>query len=602
MSPVVRHLSGHVRARALAAQRIDEPLGPADSEWLDEHLAGCAACAAVADAYGADRRLFTPLRDAAFVPPRDLWARTAAAIEAERGVGARPVASRRRSWLPLASLAPLAGLAVVAVLVGSTLLTGSPVAPGTPGIAGSPPAPTAIALNPGQINIVTRDADGGLQVLSAGVDEVCPLAAEQCGAATPSFATAPLSGLAASGHMDAIISPHRDRIVVVQRNASGSDGVYVLAVRPPTGGGAATIPTSTPDAGATSSAAPTATGAATPAETQTPTRKPGATGSPPSASASVDVDPSPSGTPPGETASVAPTQSQRPSASPTVAASPSVTPESTPEATLTPAPAVEVTPAPDGAIEIASDVVVVGSVAEYDADGGRFAFTARPADGSAGPDVYVWNTADPRAVAVTEDHGSLFAGWDGKDLLVSRVVDGAPRTTALSARTGDVRTGTEQPAWLPAISPDGTQAVWWNGEVELADDDVTWRPAKGRLVIGSWPAGTGDVQVLSRRAPASWQVRWGTDGSTVAVWTADEDGESGTLNLYAIDEASGRVRLADPLLRDEPALAGFSLEAGRLVYATPESGGSRDVWVFAWEGSSTGKVQLPGETEITVIR
>jgi hypothetical protein len=263
---------------------------------------------------------------------------------------------------------------------------------------------------------------------------------------------------------------------------------------------------------------------------------------------------------------------------------------------------VDVTPAPDGAIEIAKDVVVVGSIADYDEDGSRFAFTARPADGSGGPDVYVWDTSDTRARRVTGDHASLFAGWADGDLLVSRVVDGKPRTMAVSPRTGKDRSGTTQAAWLPAVSPDGTQGVWWDGDVELAADGVSWTPSKGRLVIGPWPAGTGDVQVLERRAPASWQVRWAPDGSAVGVWTADDDGETGSLSLYAIDPDTGRASLSRPLLDDEAALAGFSLDARRLVYAAPDKGDQRAVWVFAWEGDSAGKVRLPGDTEITVIR
>ena len=85
-----------------------------------------------------------------------------------------------------------------------------------------------------------------------------------------------------------------------------------------------------------------------------------------------------------------------------------------------------VTPAPDGTIQIASDVIVVGGVAAYNADGSRFAFTARPADGSAGPDVYVWDTSEterPRG-----DHGPpvRLRGLGWADLLVSRVVDDRP--------------------------------------------------------------------------------------------------------------------------------------------------------------------------------
>ena len=91
------------------------------------------------------------------------------------------------------------------------------------------------------------------------------------------------------------------------------------------------------------------------------------------------------------------------------------------EPSTAPTPSVEVTPRPDGAVEIASNVIVVGTTAAYSPDGTHFAFTARPADGDAGPDVYVWKVGDKRALAVTDDHRSVFAGWLGKRLLISRV-------------------------------------------------------------------------------------------------------------------------------------------------------------------------------------
>ena len=53
--------------------------------WLDEHLAGCDACRAIAAAYDADRAALRGLRDHQPEPPRDLWARTSAAIEREVG-------------------------------------------------------------------------------------------------------------------------------------------------------------------------------------------------------------------------------------------------------------------------------------------------------------------------------------------------------------------------------------------------------------------------------------------------------------------------------------------------------------------------------------
>ncbi len=77
----------HDRACGLAALRLDEPLSPTDAAWLDAHLGACKACAEVAAEYDEQRLAFRALRDLAPEPPRDLWARTSAAIEAER---ARP--------------------------------------------------------------------------------------------------------------------------------------------------------------------------------------------------------------------------------------------------------------------------------------------------------------------------------------------------------------------------------------------------------------------------------------------------------------------------------------------------------------------------------
>ncbi|HXG40507.1 MAG TPA: hypothetical protein VNJ28_06150, partial [Candidatus Limnocylindrales bacterium] len=46
-------LSAHERARRLAALRLAEPLGPAHSAWLAEHLTGCERCRAIAAEYEA---------------------------------------------------------------------------------------------------------------------------------------------------------------------------------------------------------------------------------------------------------------------------------------------------------------------------------------------------------------------------------------------------------------------------------------------------------------------------------------------------------------------------------------------------------------------
>ena len=583
MSPVFGRPTGdHDRAQELAAIRVDEPLDAADESWLDAHLLTCVDCSAIAEAFDADRSLFGALRAAPPIPPRDLWARTAAAIDAEGGRGTRR--GRRLFGLPALTLAPVAGFAAVALVVGAGLLNGSPVVP-QPSVALVPP-PTPIALAPGDVAVLSRGAAGSYHVQTGVVDEVCPLAAETC-QASPSFEATERAAIGGADSVGAIISPARDRLVVVQRGATGADGVYAVPVKP---GGSGT---------ATATERPSQEPATTEPATPDPTATAPASGEPVESAAA-----SPSPDAPTE----APSASADPSGTPVVTPSeePAATPLPTDEPSPDPTPAVAVTPAPDGggAIHLAKDVIVVGGVAAYDADGSRFAFTARPADGSAGPNVYVWNTSEPLARAVTTDHRSIFAGWDGRELLVSRVVDGTPRTFHVNARTGAVKDERGHAAWLPTVAPDGAHAAWWDGSVALADDDLTWALGKGRVVLGEWPGTSGDQQVLAKGSLAAWEVRWSADGSVIGVWTTSEGGaKAGRLSLYPVDPATGRARLGAPILDDAPAYAGFAIEDGRLVYPGPGTDGTRSLWVVAWKGDAVvGRVELAGEGGATVIR
>ena len=80
---------------------MDGPLGADEATWLDEHLAGCAACAASPRSTPPTARRSARLRDAAPEPPRDLWARTASAIEQRIGRRRDP-----RSGLPAGDAPP----------------------------------------------------------------------------------------------------------------------------------------------------------------------------------------------------------------------------------------------------------------------------------------------------------------------------------------------------------------------------------------------------------------------------------------------------------------------------------------------------------------
>src|SRR6185369_11165962 len=104
------------------------------------------------DAYLADRALLRTLRDTQPEPPRDLWARTSAAIEAEgarRGRRSRqavpPRGPRLRSpFRGRAPLGVLSGALAVLLLVATALVPGGPFRPSESGL-GAVATPLAVA-------------------------------------------------------------------------------------------------------------------------------------------------------------------------------------------------------------------------------------------------------------------------------------------------------------------------------------------------------------------------------------------------------------------------------------------------------------------------
>lgn len=605
----------HDRAREYAAARLAEPLAPSEAQWLDAHLAWCAPCRAVAAEYETQRIAFRSLRLDAPSPPRDLWARTAAAIEADRD--ARPVrrdphaGGRVRGRQPF-PIAPLAGLLVVAVAVGASLLNGAPFlqpqATGSPA-AGSPsaPGPTPIAVAAREVPLVRQTADGTLVIQVGRIREVCPLGVADCGGEA-SIERRELGRVTAGTVSDVLLSPTRSHLVVLDRSAGGG-GVYVVPMADLPG---PTLPPATPGPDPTSD--PTSTPQPTPA------------GSP---------DPSDAPTPPPP--SDAPTTPPSPSLEPGTSEPPASEAPTEPA----PSPSVAVSPGPAGALQIAADVVLVGSIAGYAADGSVFAFTARPADGSAGPDVYVWRAGDAEAHPVTTEHDVVFADWLGSSLLVSRAVVEADGVTARPVTVLlDPETGAETPVaapamWRPTVDPLGRAGVWWDGTVRRDADGFSWIPGDGRLVMAPWPGVEEPADEAEPSTPASaspdgapvatvpaavspaaaspavlasgplrdWLVRWDETGTRLAVWIADpEDPAVGRLSLYAIDPTTGVIATDQPLLRDEPALEGFAIGAGRLAWSAVTPDGATQVEVLAWGQGVVGQVRFGPSEETVVVR
>jgi hypothetical protein len=625
--------TSHARARTALSDRLDELLEPSESRWLDDHLVGCAECRAVAADYDQQRSALRALAAVQPTPPRDLWARTAAAIERESaGRQRRPTRSSRNVLLR----SPLLPTALVVIVAAGTLISSRLLGGGVTTTPGSsvvtalasegggtlPPAATPIAVAE-RVQFISQDREGRFRVTSWDVHAVCPNGVISCPSGAPvedqpvQIQTKPESVFGSSDGR---------RLIVISHTATDTSSVSVVPV-----------PTATPEASATPEATATATAVSSPTATITVS---------PSASATSSTRPSstPTETPP---ASPTPTPKASASGGPTASPPGSELPSTSPTIPVTPSAS------PDGSIQIADNVVLVGQSAAYSPSGTWFAFTARPSDGTTGPDIYLWKVGDPAARAVTTDHASVFGSWVGEVAVgstVSTTSDGdaasAMPSSAMpsSAPAGsdaadaaivgtsfllDPTTGNRidivrgRRTWRPTVDPSGHRAVYWTGSLRLAGDAPVFVPAAGRLVIGDWStsdpsasAGTAtgsaapddgsarhETTIASGRVD-DWDARWDSTGTKLAVWIADPDNaQVGTLSLYSLDPFDGRIDLKKPLLDGTPATAGFSMSDGKLVWAEPstDGSGSGNVLVLAWTDKGAGTVQTLSD-EAVVIR
>ncbi len=432
----------HAHARMLAAASLDEALTSAESASLAGHLDGCRECrqAALDYAFQGERVHGLP----AIEPRRDLAASLAARLDVEEAHRAddraRRAGPRRISWqahptarrapsmlVPAGAGAPFRRPTPAAATVGagaalSVVAAISLIVAGLPGVL-TRPAATPFAIEASTVSWVTREADGRFLVQTASVDRACVGATYGCQGfgAQPTTVVAldmePASVLIARGGHDAIVID------------AGAGGVR------PDGGSVYAIQLPAPFPASSVAAALAAGGAAAGADPGVP----GSVGAvaPPTGSALAGA--APTGSTAGALLSPAPTRSSRsdPAALALVAGLATATTaagRTAPDrrvATAAPsAPTIVVgaaaslpsaIPLPTAAATraIAQDVVLVGGRAAYSPDGRWFAFSAEPADGTAGPDVYVWRVGEATTREITTDHAAVFAGWVGDRLLVS---------------------------------------------------------------------------------------------------------------------------------------------------------------------------------------
>ena len=570
-----------------------------EAAWLDEHLAGCAECRTVADAYTADQLALRGLRETAPEPPRDLWARTAAGIEQEAARRGRPLTASGAGRGFRIPVGMLGGITVVAVVLGATALSGgwlsgpSIQAPGPTTVANGSKAPVTAAATPmtvgaGDVAWITNSGDG-TQAYHAAVNEVCPAGDQpDCPVVGEDSHALNLN----TSPRTIINAPDRQHAIVVGSDSSGADQVFVTTQL--------ARPTPTPE--------PTADGHAEADRS----RDADADGRPrprarPRPPARV---PAPRRARPPAPAQPARRRARRRPPRPAATPSPSVEPTASPTPSLTPEPTVAT------ALAIANGVKVVGQAAAFSPDGEWFAFSARPSDGSTGPDVYVWRVGDDAARRLTTDHRTVFSSWHGDRILASRPDDGASATTEVSARTvaidpaSGVETPLTVPLWRPNLDPTGRYAVAWDGTVRTDAAGLETVPATGGLRLIRWPADdmpaeTGTPIAGERQEIGDFDVRWDDSGTWLAVWTADAaDPSIGRLTLLHLDPDTGTLRHPDGAPSEVPALPGFSIGDGRLAWVTPhgqDAEGSR-VQIVAWSGDGVGSVEsVPGK-DVVVVR
>jgi len=577
----------HEQARALSLESLDARLEPADAARLGDHLDSCPDCAAIDAEYRAMRLELRGL--ASPEVPRDLWARTSAALDRVDAAPTGLPLDRLRDLLggDRRVLASAAAAVLVVVLVAVSVIAQNPggtrptngasgpvavVGSGGSGLAAvSPQAPLAVV--------------GGTSYwisASAGVYEIKG-GTSQCGAGRSGCSISggqTLGSVQSDTAISAAIAPDASRAVVWT-----ADKIAVLPLAPQSPTVSLDLLTPRPTTAATAAATPTE---------------------------------EPTGTPTSN-------ESDQATELPSPTSSPTPVPTSTASANA----------AATGPVAILSGYEIVGLDPQFSADGTTLAFTARPVDHTAGPDVFVWRVGDQQAHAVTFRHSDQLAGWYGRQVLISEVT--AATATSTTAEWGcssyaiDPATGMAQeidrPMLLPSSDPSGQFLIYWAGTLDFDNATGLWRAATGDLYFDSWanlnlaptslateaspvasvaPLETGAVEsaeptstdtslpiATESTAPSlapnqtatvlrvtdqpgqvlNWIVRWDSLGRNVAVWVASSAGsDTGRLSLFSVDRASGAITASAALPQSGQVLDGFGFDGGQLVYTSALDG------------------------------
>ena len=227
----------------------------------------------------------------------------------------------------------------------------------------------------------------------------------------------------------------------------------------------------------------------------------------------------------------------------------------------------------------------------------------------AAPTCIVWRVGDEqRATADRRRRASYFASWSGNELIASRPGDADTRRTGPTSACGSTRPPVTRPVpatsgGRPSIRPGGSRSPG-TARLERADGDRAWSPADG-----SPRAPTMVGRREHREAPrpgacahrrgggtSDFDVRWDETGEWVAVWVADERDRSDRAPdaVPASTASDGRLEVVGTPPEDVAALPGFSIAEGRLAWATPRGHERRgqphpDRGMVRWTASASSR-------------
>jgi len=590
-------LDRHAKYRELLSARLDRQLTRTENRMLVAHLKSCPDCQQVERDYRDQSVLLRSLPTPP--PPRDMWARTSTALDREVARRTYDYPRIRRSVLaperprstgPSAIATVVAAVGVVTALVVMQLtptLRPSPANDSDANSAGLP-KPTPFAVAPQALALVST-GEGDLTVYQTQVSEVCPTTAPDCfDDKVFSHNSFKLSNMRPQ---NVAMNPEGDRIAVVGHNTTADVFAVVLLLNDQ--------PSREPDTNPQQPAAsPTATARASASHA--------ASSATPAVDASPTIKPTDGVTPPDGSQEPEPTADATPD-SPAVNATdepPATDAVQPPDQTPAAAPSSPPASAVPGltVLSILDDVHSAGAPPAWSRDSSLLAFSAMPADGSHGPDVYVWQPGDQKARPITSDHSSFFASWSGRRVVASRVMDADPTgtgdvaTVVIDPTTLEERVVSGPQMWLPIVDPQRTHAVAWDGDLDFS----TGLPEaqSGALYMFDWSAvdpyrastePSGDIRPVAldpSRNPDNnpvldWHVRWSTDGRVLGVWETDAPHASwGTLELMAFDPETGKLRLDDPLLPPQTSKRGFTLGTDRVA------------WVGSTNNSADGELRI----------